>query len=613
MTNDTFQSSDSVRSGRPLKYVRTFSIDEPLKLEFGDILKGITVAYETYGALNDAKDNAILICHALSGDSHVTRHDPEDDPGWWDIVVGPGKAIDTDRYFVICSNVLGGCRGTTGPHSRNPATGKLYGADFPTVTAGDMVEAQRRLIDHLEINRLLAVIGGSMGGHQTLTWAINYPDRVAGVVTLATSSRLTTQALAFDVVGRNAIRRDPDFKGGQYLDEHTTPAVGLALARMLGHITYLSPEGMRTKFGENRLQPRELVTEFEKQFSVGSYLAYQGDKFVERFDANSYIKLSQAMDLFDIGETPEKIADHLAPSQCRWLIISFTSDWLFPPSQSQDLTHALIALGKPVSYCNVVSSCGHDAFLLPDELQIYGGLMSAFLENVRDNSPKHVEDDDLYVLSSTSIFGALRRPRIDYDQIGRLIRPSASVLDLGCGRGSFLAKLRKKDSRRKLMGLEIDEGNVLYCLQRGLDVVQADLNAGLAAFPDNQFDYVVLSQTLQSVRDVELLIREMLRVGRQTIVSFPNLAYFKLREMLYKEGRSPVSSGLLRHEWYNTPNIRFFSIADFEDFCAANDIKIHERIALDTEEERLIEDDANLRADMAIFVISADAASQTDN
>ncbi|MDR1727010.1 MAG: homoserine O-acetyltransferase [Acidobacteriota bacterium] len=605
MTEDTFQSSDSVRSGRPLKHVQTFPIDGPLPLEMGGELHGVVVAYETYGELNAARDNAILVCHAISGDSHVARHDGDDgdEPGWWDLVVGPGKAIDTDRYFVICSNVLGGCRGTTGPGSVNPATGRRYGADFPTVTEGDMVEVERRLVDGLGIDRLLAVVGGSMGGHQALLWATRFPDRLRGVVTLATSTRLTTQALAFDIVGRNAIRRDPDFKGGRYLDEDTAPAVGLALARMLGHITYLSPEGMRAKFGANRLSPREMDTEFEKQFSVGSYLAHQGNKFVERFDANSYIRLSLAMDLFDLGDTPEKIAANLRPASCRWLVISFTSDWLFPPSQSQDLVRALVALGQPVSYCNVVSSCGHDAFLLPDELPVYGGLIGAFLENVTDDSPKAVEDDDLYVLSPESIFGALRRPRIDYDQIGRLIEPGASVLDLGCGRGSFLAKLRQ-DRARKLLGLDIHEGNILYCLQRGLDAVQADLNSGLGTFPDGRFDYVVLSQTLQSVRDVEQLVREMLRVGRRSVVSFPNFAYYKLREMLLGEGRSPVSSGILRHEWYNTPNIRFFSITDFEDFCAKRGITVHERLALDTEMGRLVEEDANRLADMAIFVIS---------
>lgn len=603
MTTDVFKSSDSVRSARPLKYVRDFSFEGPIELELGGHLRAVTVAYETYGQLNPAKDNAVLICHALSGDSHVAAHDDADDTGWWDIAVGPGKAIDTNRYFVICPNALGGCRGTTGPNSRNPHSGKRYGASFPTITAGDIVEVQRKLVEHLGVRRLLAAIGGSMGGHQVLTWATRYPDQVAGAIALATSARLTTQALAFDVVGRNAIQRDTNFKGGQYVDKDTMPAVGLALARMLGHITYLSPESMREKFEADRLKPRELATEFEKRFSVGSYLAYQGDKFVERFDANSYIKLSLAMDLFDLGKTPEELSFNLRRSECRWLIVSFTSDWLFPPEQSMELAHSLLALGKPVSYCNVVSKCGHDAFLLPDDLPVYGELIRAFLENLNNGAPKNIEDDDIYVHAPTSIFGALRAPRIDYDQILGLIQPGTSVLDLGCGRGSLLVKLRSNNSP-KLMGLELNEEDVVCCLQRGLDVVQADLNCGLAPFSDGQFDYVVLSHTLQAVRDVERLIVDMLRVGRRSIVSFPNFAYHKLRKMLFKQGRSPISPGLLRHEWYSTPNIRFFSISDFEEFCRDRNIHIHERIALDTEEGRIISEDANLLADMAIFVVS---------
>ncbi len=603
MTITDFQSSDSARSSKPLRHYFLFTFSDPLNLELGGALQEITVAYETYGRLNEAKDNAILICHALSGDSHVARHDPDDEPGWWDVAVGPGKAIDTNRYFVICPNALGGCRGTTGPNDRNPATGKRYGADFPTVTAADIVATQYRLMEHLQIPRLLAVIGGSMGGHQALTWAIRYPDRVAGAIILASGARLTTQALAFDVVGRNAIRRDANYKGGQYVDKNAVPSAGLAIARMLGHITYLSPESMMEKFGANRLQPRDVATEFEKQFSIGSYLAYQGDKFVERFDANSYIKLSLALDLFDLGKTTEEVAASLRSSQCRWLIVSFTSDWLFPPAQSQQLAHALIALNKPVSYCNVASKCGHDAFLLPDELPVYGGLISAFLNNARNGHPQEPEEDDLYKHAPASIFGMHRNPRLDYDQIAGLIQPDSSVLDLGCGRGSLLVKLRS-NGNQTLMGLELNEEDVLSCMQRGLDVVQADLNSGLAPFSDAQFDYVVLSHTLQAVLDVERLITEMLRVGRRSIVSFPNFAYHKLLRMLTEEGKSPVSSGLLRHAWYNTPNIRFFSIADFEEFCQERRIIVHRRIALDTEEGQVITENANHLADMAIFVIS---------
>ena len=302
MSQSLLESSDSVRSARPLRHAQYVTFDQPLNLALGGQLASVTVAYETYGQLNATKTNAILVCHALSGDSHVAQHDEQDDPGWWDIMVGAGKPIDTDRFFVICPNLLGGCRGTTGPGSTNPATGKPYGRDFPTITVGDMVEVQRRLLDHLGIGQLLAVVGGSLGGHQALTWATRFPERVQAVVPLATSARLTSQALAFDVVGRNAIRRDPYYHSGQYYAEKRTPEVGLAIARMIGHITYLSREAMRKKFDADRLHPRDVVTDFEKIFSVGSYLGHQGDRFVERFDANSYITLSMAMDLFDLGQ-----------------------------------------------------------------------------------------------------------------------------------------------------------------------------------------------------------------------------------------------------------------------------------------------------------------------
>ncbi|MEJ2245030.1 MAG: homoserine O-acetyltransferase [Acidobacteriota bacterium] len=603
MNTDVFESSDSLRSAQPLKYIKTVAFSEPIDLELGERLPQITVAYETYGSLNAAGDNAVLICHALSGDSHVAAHDAEDSPGWWDVVVGPGKAIDTDSFFVICPNVLGGCRGTTGPTSLNSETGRRYGDSFPTITTVDIVETQRKLIDFLGISRLLAVVGGSMGGQQVLTWATRYADRVAGAVAIATSARLTTQALAFDIVGRNAIRRDPNFEGGDYIDSGHAPAVGLALARMLGHITYLSPEAMREKFEADRLQPRELDTEFEKTFSVGTYLAYQGGKFVERFDANSYIKLSMAMDLFNLGNTEEARASNLNRSTCRWLIMSFTSDWLFPPRQSQELTNTLLASGKSISYCNVVSSCGHDAFLLKDDLPVYGELIRAFLDNMHNGQPKCIEDDDFYIHAPTNLVSDIHRPRLDNEQIVRLIEPASSVLDLGCGRGGLLVKLLA-NGHKNLMGLELNEESVLNCTQRGLNVVQADLNSGLYPFSDKQFDYIVLSHTLQAVRDVEHLILEMLRVGRKSIVSFPNFAYHKLRKMLHEEGRSPRSSQLLRYEWYNSPNIRFFSIADFNDFCRKLDIHVHQCIALDTEEERLITEDPNLLADMAIFVIS---------
>ncbi len=604
MSQNIIECSDDVRHAKPLRHAQYFTINEPFRLEHGGVLPSVTVCYETYGTLNADRSNAVLICHAISGDSHVAQHNADDDPGWWDIAVGPGKAIDTNQYFVICSNLLGGCRGTTGPGSFNPETGKPYGRDFPTVTVGDMVEVQRRLIEHLGIPKLLAVAGGSMGGHQALAWATRYPDLVGGVMALATSPRLTSQALAFDIVARNAIMRDPHYHGGQYYDKKTKPEVGLAIARMIGHITYLSPEAMSQKFEADRFHPRDVPVEFEKKFSVGSYLGYQGQKFVERFDANSYMTITMAMDLFDLGATPVELARALAPSRSRWLIISFTSDWLFPPHQSRAIADALIANNLPVTYCNVRSHCGHDAFLLPDNLAVYGELMRAFLANLRgaplEDAIQPVPDG--LGNAPTSIF---HKRRIDYERIIELIPDNASVLDLGCGRGGLLARIKKK-SHHRLIGVELDEAAILTAVRRGIDVIQADLNEGLRAFANKQFDCVLLSQTLQAVDDVEGILNEMLRVGKQGIVSFPNMAYEPLRRMLADEGRAPKSPGLLRHEWYNTPNKRFLSIADFEDFCRAKNIHIHRQIALNTEKDIEVADDPNRHADLAIFVISRD-------
>jgi homoserine O-acetyltransferase/O-succinyltransferase len=600
-TDDFLASSDSSRSGSRLEHLQSVTFEIPLDLELGGSLPTVTVAYETYGRLNSSKDNGVLVCHAISGDSHVARHDEQDSPGWWDIVVGPGKAIDTDQFFVICPNVLGGCRGTTGPNTINPESGRPYGPDFPTITVRDMVELQRRLLDHLGIDVLRAVIGGSMGGHQVLTWATAYPQRVRGAVAIASSARLTAQALAFDVVGRNAILRDPNFQGGEYYDSGSGPSVGLAIARMIGHITYVSREAMREKFEADRLRPRNVPTDFEKKFSVGSYLGYQGDKFVERFDANSYVTLSMAMDLLDLGPTREDLVQRFRPTTCRWLVISYTSDWLFPPDQSRDIVNALIAANKPVTYCNVRSSCGHDAFLLADDLDRYGELIRAFLSNLNGHAPfDDVAEEDPYGASPTSIF---QPRRLDYDRIIDLIDPRASVLDLGCGQGGLLTRLKRRGNNR-IMGVELDERSVVTCVQRGLSVIQADLDEGLSQFGDGQFDVVVLSQALQAVKNVQGIVDHMLRVGRQCIVSFPNMGYHKLRKMLSEQGRAPKAGGLLRFEWYNSPNIRFLSIADFDDFCAIKGIRIHRRIALSTEHGMEVTDDPNYNADLAIFVIS---------
>jgi homoserine O-acetyltransferase len=603
---DSFASSDSVRHAKFLKHPKSVTFTEPLILELGGRLPEVTVVYETYGRLSSKRDNAVLICHALSGDSHVARHDENDDPGWWDILIGPGKLIDTDRYYVICPNTLGGCRGTTGPNAINPITGKPYGTDFPVITVGDMVKVQKRLIDELDIDRLRAVVGGSLGGHMVLKWATRFPNSLAGAVALATSARLTSQAVAFDVVGRNAIIRDPAYQAGKYYENGSRPSVGLAIARMLGHITYLSREAMMQKFDTHRFDARDTRTQFETKFSVGSYLAHQGDRFVERFDANSYLTLTMALDLFDLGTTRQELVEALSTSSCRWLLASFTSDWLFPPFQSQELVDALIDAGKSVSYCNIQSDCGHDAFLLPNNLDTYGELIRAFLDNLNNQDkqffiePSHATGGDRAVQSPTSIF---HRKRIDYDSIVELISPGASVLDLGCGTGGLLARLRQQ-GHRQIMGIELDEQKILACVSRGLDVIHTDLNQGLAAFADGQFDYVILSQTLQAVTDVERLLADMLRVGRRGIVRFPNFAFHQYRAQLATEGRAPLLHGPDGFSWYDTPNVRFLSITDFVEFCERREIRIHEQIALDTQTGRKVDHNPNLNAHVAIFVLS---------
>jgi homoserine O-acetyltransferase len=359
--------------------IRVVDSEEPLQLECGRKVGPIDVAYETYGELNEAGDNVVLICHALSGDAHVAGYHSAQDrkPGWWEIMVGPGKGIDTNRYFVVCSNVLGGCRGTTGPSSINPGTGKPYGLDFPIITIADMVEVQKLWLDKLGIKEVLAVIGGSIGGMQVLQWAIAYPDVVKAAIPIATTTHLSAQSIAFDAVGRNAILADANFAGGQYASAEG-PDRGLAIARMIGHITYLSEQGMREKFGRQLRNAESYRYDFNSEFAVETYLDYQGQSFVERFDANSYLYITKAADYFDPAKEHGTLKKAFSNVKSRFLIISFASDWLYPPAQSEAVVNALVANGRDVSYCNIASPYGHDAFLLePDTLSAF---ISGFLD-----------------------------------------------------------------------------------------------------------------------------------------------------------------------------------------------------------------------------------------
>ena len=365
--------------------VKTQSVRfDALSLDCGATLAPVDVAYETYGTLNAARSNAILILHALSGDAHAAGISHETGkPGWWDNMIGPGKAFDTDKYFVICSNVLGGCRGTTGPSSVNPATSAPYAMSFPGITIADMVRLQKMLIDYLGIERLLTVTGGSMGGMQALQWVVAYPEVLVSAIPIATTARHSAQQIAFDEVGRQAIMADPDWNEGNYYGG-PPPARGLSVARMVGHITYMSDESMREKFGRRLRDRDKFGFDFSVDFEVESYLRYRGSQFVLRFDANSYLYITKALDYFDAAEGYGSLAEAFRPTQARFLVISFTSDWLYPSYQSLEIVKALRSLNRDVAYCELASNYGHDAFLVDVGEQtevVRGFLASTFKAN----------------------------------------------------------------------------------------------------------------------------------------------------------------------------------------------------------------------------------------
>ena len=577
--------------------MRVVEPEQPLELKCGKTLAPIDVAYETYGELNEAGDNAVLICHALSGNAHVAGVNSPDDskPGWWDDMVGPGKRIDTKKYFVICSNFLGGCSGTTGPGSINPATGKPYRLDFPMITIADMVRVQKLLLDKLGIKKLLAVIGGSIGGMQVLQWAIEYPDFVQAAMPIATTTHHGAQSIAFDAVGRNAILADPDFAAGQYSDKKG-PDGGLAIARMIGHITYLSEQGMREKFGRQLRNADSYSYDLNSEFAVETYLDHQGQSFVARFDANSYLYITKAADYFDLKKDYGSLTKAFANTKCGFLIISFASDWLYTPAQSKAMVNALIANHKDVSFCNIASDYGHDAFLL--ESEILGSFISGFLDAT--HRPAVItESQSARTQNGHQVpdFAQPHRIRVDYEVIESLIEPNSSVLDIGCGDGGLLVDLMA-DKNIKGEGIELDQDLVLACVNRGLPIIQHDVEQGLENYGDKSYDYVVLSQTVQTVKDPDKVFAELLRVGRKVIVSFPNFAHWRCRAQLFLGGKAPVTRQL-PFDWYNSPNIHCLSLKDFDRFCKKLGVKVERKIPLTK-----IGFAPNLFAEQVIYVTS---------
>lgn len=538
------------------------------RLECGRILPELVVAYETYGKLNDNRDNVIFICHALSGDAHVAGVHEDGSVGWWDEMVGPGKPLDTNLYFVVCANILGGCKGTTGPSSVNPATGKPYGSSFPRITVGDIIEVHLELLKHLGIEKIAALVGGSFGGMQVLEWVVKHPDTVNRGICVASATSLSAQALAFDVVGRKVITSDPDWRSGDYYDEGVQPERGLAQARMIGHITYLSQEMMSQKFGRERKGGEagagQAADTFSTDFQVESYLDHQGDKFTDRFDANSYLHITRAMDEFDLGSRYGSLEKAFEAIKAKVLIVALSEDWLFPPSQSKEIANGLLKAGKNVSYCELIAPHGHDAFLV--DICNMGDVMKAFLPWVSGTGNDQAREDRIQGRAVDS--GKAR----DFFAVARMINKGARVLDLGCGDGALLQYLADTVEARGV-GVDLDLEHVISVIDRGLDIYQSDIDEGLAAIPDDSYDCVVLNDTLQVVQKPRKALNEALRIARECIITFPNFGNWSHRLRLLLGGRMP-KSGSLPFEWYNTPNIHLFTLRDFVELCSCDGIRV---------------------------------------
>ena len=535
-----------------------------LKLAYGGVLKEVEVAYEECGA-PIGPDNVIYICHALTGDSHVAGILPgEEKPsGWWEDMVGPGRAFDTNRFHIICANVLGGCQGTTGPMSINPDTGKPYGSSFPQYTFDDAVDVFRMLLHQLGVKRLAALVGGSYGGLQVVNWMTRYPDEIDKVCLIATSAHLNTQAIAFSVMSRNSITDDPKWQGGDYYLEGDGkgPRAGLAAARQLAHITYLSRELLQEKFQRNLQKnfveaPAEDRAErdrlFKTYFQIESYLDYQAMKFVRRFDANSYLHITRSMDLYDPCDRFGSLDAAFALVKARVLVVSYENDILFPAWQSKEITASLMRMDKRVSYCHLESGTGHDSFLT--DIEHLSKVVGGFLGNREVKVMKWQERHHRTVLA--------------------MVKEGSRVIDIGCGDGTLLDVLRARKGV-KGDGVEIDVDRYEEAIADGHDVIWEDVDEGLSMVPDGHYDTAIVSDTLQEVRNPRGLLREALRIADEAIVTFPNFAAYRIRLTLALKGRLPVSKHL-PFQWYDTPNIHLITLKDFRALCDKEGIEILE-------------------------------------
>lgn len=531
------------------------------RLEKGGILPEINVRYECVGTPKPDGSNIVFICHALTGDAHVAGYRPGENPekqqpsGWWEGMIGPLQGIDTDRFCVMCANILGGCSGTTGPSSINPETEKPYGSRFPEITMGDIVNVHRALLQQLGYKRIAAVLGGSFGGMQALQWAIRYPEDMEKCVLVASSSSLNTQALAFDIVARHAIIQDPHWNHGDYY-EGARPIAGLANARRLAHITYLSQTSMDDKFGREKReewlqQGKDFHTkvrrDFKTYFEIESYLEYQGQKFVKRFDANSYLHITRAMDGFDPADVYGSLEKAAREIKAKLLVVSLSGDWLFTRHQAWNFLRACLNEHKNVSYCHLYAPAGHDAFLTHiDELKC---VIRAFLTATSVDDPTSLNKTEAEAFAS----------------FVQHIPQGSRVLDLGCGDGTLLKQVAMRQNAY-CVGMERELPKVIEALHAGVNVLMANVDKELKLIPDGVFDVSIISHTIQVLKHPDRMMQQLLRVAKWALVAFPNFGYIGMRFSLLFTGRMP-NTRQFPYEWYDTPNIHNCTVTDFFDFC----------------------------------------------